>query len=333
MDLPGSTDWFTLDAIAGASGITVNGSSTGQNLIQGAVGPVFLDNAAASGHGNFVLETLVLNNVGNDVLTGGADTAAGGIADNLAGNFPANAGDNFFPEGGNDTINIESHVSATSVLSPATDSTVFFGQIDVGNNGGSNFGANGTAGGADWGIGVVWGEAVTDIVGGAEVYVDGFGHAGGVTTAFSETINGFVFGPKGDTVVIYTPDWATGALTTGGIDLGIVRENGAAPIQGTGAASLNNIGFAGEITALTANPTANVTMNSIGQYANASQLQTALTTNNVGNIVFGGLGAHDVEHLLIAYGTGTGTNIADVTITNISGHILFGLVTRRTRPM
>ena len=68
MDLPASTDWFALNQITGAAGINVNGSSTGQNLLQGSSGVTVLDNSAANGHGAYVLELAPGQVVGNDTL-------------------------------------------------------------------------------------------------------------------------------------------------------------------------------------------------------------------------------------------------------------------------
>jgi len=292
MDLPADPDYLITNSIIGASGITVNGSSTGQNLIRGSFLSTFVD--TVGGHNIYVLETVLPNGVGNDTLTGGADTLAGGVA-----NFVGNSGDNFFPAGGADIVNIKS-----AGASAATDSAVWFGQYDVGNSGGNNFGVNGAAGGADWGTaGVltppngpgIWGQAVTDVVGGVETYVDGYGGTN------STTINGFLFGTKGDSIVVYTPEWGTGAaLAIGGVTQGLVNEQGAAALQGTGNAVIFNAGFAGEVANLAG---AGVTLDSISLYQNASKLVTALTTATVGDINFAGnaLGAHSSEHLLIAY--------------------------------
>ena len=56
-------------------------------------------------------------------------------------------------------------------------------------------------------------------------------------------------------------------------------------------------------------------------YANASALVKALTTNSVGNIVFDqafSLAQGDSEHILVAYNTGKGIDIADVTLTALN---------------
>ena len=106
-DLPASTDWFALDAIPGAKGITVIGSSTGQNLLQGGSGQVVFD---TNGHnvndGVLTLANPSFAQIGNDTLTGGADTRTDYVAN--PSYFNGNGGDNFFGEGGNDTINVKS---------------------------------------------------------------------------------------------------------------------------------------------------------------------------------------------------------------------------------
>ena len=49
-----------------------------------------------------------------------------------------------------------------------------------------------------------------------------------------------------------------------------------------------------------------------------------MTTQNVGDITFGGtLTNGSIEHELVAYNSGNGINIADVSIQNTSGHTLF----------
>ena len=53
----------------------------------------------------------------------------------------------------------------------------------------------------------------------------------------------------------------------------------------------------------------------------------ALTTDSVGDISFAGsLAKGNIEHKLVAYNSGNGIDIADVTITNITGHALIGFV-------
>ena len=155
-DLPASTDWFALDAIAGAKGITVIGSSTGQNLLQGGSGQVVFDaNGHALGDNVLTLANPSSSNIGNDTLTGGADTRTDFVPNPI--NLNSNGGDNFFGEGGNDTINLgvnyDSHGNILTGISQQTDSTVWIGEYDVGNSGGAQFGVFGKAGGADWGVG------------------------------------------------------------------------------------------------------------------------------------------------------------------------------------
>ena len=103
------------DGLGAATGIIVEGSLTGQNLIQGSSGVVAFD---TNGHfapanarhqprhhrhqwrvgRNVPLPGLL---VGNDTLTGGV----GSGVNNAYLRF-GNTGDNFFPEGGNDTVNL-----------------------------------------------------------------------------------------------------------------------------------------------------------------------------------------------------------------------------------
>jgi hypothetical protein len=304
-DLPASTDWFALDAIPGAKGITVIGSSTGQNLLQGGSGEVVFDTTNGHGPNDNVL-TLAnpsSSNIGNDTLTGGADTLSGYVT-----NVVGNGGDNFFGEGGNDTINVKS--AGTSV---GTDSTVWIGEYDVGNNGGNNFGVYGSAGGANWGVGQTYGQAITDIVGGAEKYVNGYATSTTNVTGFHLSGNG----TTGDTINFNSLDWAVGALSAG-TDKGLVDNHGVHIGAGAGPSTLNLITAPGILSIPFTQ--ADVTLDGIANYASAQYLVQALQQSNVGNIVVGGLlTAGSEEHVLVAYNSGNGVNIADVTIQNISG--------------
>ena len=333
MDLPASTDWFVLDQVAGVHGITVNGSATGQNLLQGSSGTVVVD---ANGHNNpFVLELAPGQYVGNDTLTGGADTASGYVVN--FGSRGSNGGDNFFTEGGFDTVNVNS--AGTTVQ---TDSTVFLGIYDIGNSGGDNFGVLGHAGGANWGVAGyangaggsgLYGQAVTDIVNGREVYVDGYGNAANIasTTANPVTnivdITGFHLSPAsatGDAIDIYSADWATGNLRFGGFDNGLVDNTGVAIPAG------NNVATGATYNQVSASTTApvhqaSVTVDTIGNYLNASYLQQALGTSGNGDLIFtntAGLTNNSIEHVLVAYNSGNGVSIADVTILNQTGGTL-----------
>lgn len=320
-DLPASTDWFALDAIPGAKGITVIGSSTGQNLLQGGSGQVVFD---TNGHlvtdGVLTLANPSSAQIGNDTLTGGADSLSGYVL-----NVVGNGGDNFFGEGGNDTINLgvryDSHGNILTGVSAQTDSTVWIGEYDVGNSGGAQFGVFGSAGGADWGVGQTYGQAITDIVGGAEVYVNGY------KTSTTDVTNFHLSGTgtTGDTINFNSLDWATGALSTGA-DKGLVDNFGNHINAGAGAATLNLVTAPG-LLSIPIFAHADVTLDGIANYASATYLQQALTTYNVGDITFGGsLTNGSIEHELVAYNSGNGFNIADVTITNNTGHALIGFV-------
>ena len=140
MDLPGTLTYVGTPPFGPTpSGITVNGSLLGQNLLQGTSGLVQNDlnghdiaglPASFGIHGFGVYEALIQaggqnGGWGNDTLTGGAgwgsvgtsivggavvQTFSTGVSnsfvDNLSGIGPGNTGDNFFPEGGTDVVNI-----------------------------------------------------------------------------------------------------------------------------------------------------------------------------------------------------------------------------------
>ncbi len=355
MDLPGTNYYGSLNGIGPAEGITVTGSAHGQNLLQGSSGVVNFDN---NGHfaPNFapyytgvLVSELPSGGVGNDTLTGGTASVGVDVQNALSLNY----GDNFFPEGGIDVVNINHAYNSAGTVATAY-STVYVGEFDVCNSGGPEFGVSGNLTTPNWGVGVTYGQAITDIVNGHEVYVDGYGpgidnqgNIAGTSTASSSltgsttsllTINGFQVGPNvvtGDTLAFNASDWAispvTGDLVGGGTDWGLNSTDGgfvafgAGTVQigsSTGAnAILCNIGTAGEGTATTTAPSAAVTLDSIGVYANASALVKALTTASVGDIVFdqqSGLAKGDIEHILVAYNTGKGIDIADVTLTALS---------------
>jgi hypothetical protein len=354
MDLPGTNYYGSLDGIGPAEGITVTGSATGQNLLQGSSGVVNFDN---NGHfaPNFapyytgvLVSELPSGGVGNDTLTGGTASVGVDVQNALSLNY----GDNFFPEGGIDVVNINHAYNSAGTVATAY-STVYVGEFDVCNSGGPEFGVSGNLTTPNWGVGVTYGQAITDIVNGQEVYVDGYGpgidnqgNIAGTSTASSSltgsttsllTIHGFDVGPNivtGDTLAFNASDWAIsspGGLSSGGTAWGLETTDGFEVAFGFGTtqigsstggnAILCNIGTAGEGTASTTAPSAAVTLDSIGVYANASALVKALTTASVGDIVFDqafSLAKGDIEHILVAYNTGKGIDIADVTLTALA---------------
>jgi hypothetical protein len=143
----------------------------------------------------------------------------------------------------------------------------------------------------------------------SETFVDGYGGTNNLVT-----INGFTFGPAGDTITFAVSDWGT---TSSGV-------NTIAGLVGSDGKTAPGLGFATYVhananTALTS--TADIILDSISTYSNAAALQTALLTQG-GNIILptGTFVAPRTEvDILIAYATGNGINIADVTLNNLSG--------------
>jgi hypothetical protein len=200
--------------------------------------------------------------------------------------------------------------------------------------------------GAISGVGTVYDQAITDIVGGVEKFVDGYGNSATGTTALLNvgtpaaqpadvvTINGFHFGGplgggnQGDTIVFGVASWATGTATSpAGITSihGLVMDDGASTMAfSAGTPTVyDTVGSAfppsGQLTL------ANVVLDAIGPvYANAAALQQALGTVAVGNLDLAGNGvaAHTEVDILVAYNTGTSVNIADVTLANTSAAAL-----------
>ena len=346
MDLPGTLTYVHTGSLTTPTGITVNGSLTGQNLLQGTSGQVQLDDGVNGGtipHPtaadiNYHAASDYVADVYNEVTVPpgtasvGNDTLTGGVGGNGVPNFVGElTGDNYFPEGGIDVVNLAHSVLAGVATGPY--STVWVGFYDVCNNGGPFFGIIGNLLNPDWGvdIGNVLGQAITDITpAGAEVYVDGYGNSYSQTNSLN--IFGFVETDtnapnSGDVVSLHAGDWAVGVLAGGvKLDHGLVDSSGTTIVTTTPAPSVMfNVGFAGE----TVGPSATVTLDSIGAYANAAQLVTALQTLTTGDMVFlqngtTAFNTGDVEHVLIAYekaggssslgGTGQ-VNIADVTFT------------------
>jgi len=336
MDLPGVPQYIGTNGLSAAHGIVVAGSLTGQNLIQGSIGVNDFDTnghlppapGIPTGGDNGVLigeAPLQLYHIGNDYLTGGGVNLAAG-AKNLVGN----TGDNFFPEGGIDTVALAPDHGGTGVYD-----TVWVAQIDV-----SSIVSAPTSGAPVGGVlpHYIYGQAVTDIVGGAEVYVDGYGPGVGGTVGSSGitgsttsllTVTGFNEGSTNSTgdVLTFNPnDWAFGALTK---PAGVTLDNGlvdaftgvriATTTSPIGAHESAVAGASGG-NVLAASTTLVIDEN-LG-YHSASQLVGGLT--NALNAPIAGLtiGANTTEHILVAYQNANfnpnpgEVTIADVTITN-----------------
>ncbi len=248
------------------------------------------------------------SNNGDNLLQGSSgpltlDTAGNGYIGGVAAdtiNAGTHGGDSIFGEGGNDIINLAGAAHASD--------TVYIGTYDVSDT-------------APASPGTTFHQAITDIVGGIEIganFYDGTLH--NITT-----VNGFVNGATGDQINFSVGDWATGTLNGPGHDYGLLAASGA-PIM-AGASTMQLVTAPG-----TAVPTAEVVLDGITTYANASQLQSQLAIGTVGDIELaptGVLGAHDIFHVLMAYSTGTQIDIADVSITNTSGAAITGIDTAK----
>ena len=377
MDLPGTNT---------AAGINVNGSLLVQNLEQGTSGlvvPDFNGHAATDGDGctDEVYEALFQTagvGWGNDTLTGGdgfgsvtftnvggaiSETFTFGVSNaNIDGGVsdgPGNTGDNFFPEGGNDVVNIAAGEVGTltsfqdvisssgSILVASThafdnESTVWVGFYDTCNSAGPDAGAD-NLGAPNTGVGTVWYQAITDIVGGVETFVDGYGATGKAandpTTTTSTpvvTINGFHFGTgntvgvnAGDTVVFGAADWAvtpTGATPAVVVD-GLVESDGHTTMP-AGFATYADVGTGGAFATTTGavgGAAVKVVEDSIGgSYTSAAALQNALSNHSTSFFLAGpGVTAGHEADILVAYQLAPGASdptgaivIADVTLTN-----------------
>jgi hypothetical protein len=339
-DVSATLDYFTANDLAAPSGIAVDGSLTGQNLEQGTSGYVSDTGSGGSASvgigGNGVTggplgDVLQVSSAqphvgengswGNDVLNGGA--GGNGVAFYETGGalqtYTGNSGDNFFPEGGNDTVNIGG-LNTSGAAIGASNATVWFGAYDVSNSG-DYLGIN-----SDSGVGHIYGQAITQIVNGAESYVDGYGPGELVT------INGFQpyvgsTGHTGDIINLDAPDWATGKITNVS---GVKTENGLVQADGTsisgGANVLHNadattfeVGSTTGLSSTVTNTHANLILDAFGTYANSQQLVAGLESS--GAFLLPTISANTSEHLLVAYQNTTGgVNIDDVTLTNTGSH-------------
>jgi hypothetical protein len=233
--------------------------------------------ATDSGGANLLMGSsgeIVLDHNGNGFVGDvGSDTITGGAG-----------ADNIFGLGGNDVINLNS-----------TDSTVWIGMYKSGSS-------------TTTGIFV---QAITDIVGGSETFVNGFGTGGDVTT-----VHGFTLGPTGDILNFNPSSWAVGALSTG-FDFGLQNNAGSGTVPHGVNATLQLI------TAPGSTPNgSDVTLDGIAVYSNATALTNALHQATVGDTFLTGthvIIAHAVINQLFAYNTPTGVNIADVTTVNNVG--------------
>ena len=283
---------------------------------------------------------------------------------------PGNTGDNFFPEGGNDIVNIAAGEvgsvgsfvdvpsSSGSILVPVTtpydnDSTVWVGFYDVCNSAGADAGAFNILA-ANTGVGTVYDQAITDIVGGVETFVDGYGNTGkaadlatSTTSTPVVTINGFHFGTgnqvstgntaatvgnAGDTIVFGVADWAVGTLTG---PAGVTAANGLVESDGStnmfnalGFATYADVGTGGAFatdTGLAGGAAVKVVEDSIGgSYISAATLQNALSNHSTSFFLAGpGVAAGHEADILVAYqlaptvaNPGGAIAIADVTLTN-----------------
>ncbi len=328
-DVSATLDYYTFNSLTGPEGITVTGSATGQNLLQGTSGWVsdtgygsssvgIGGNGVTGGTLGDVLQARIQTDgshggYGNDVLDGGAGgdgvtfTETGGFL----GTYTGNSGDNFFPEGGVDTVNIGGLNSSGAAIG-ASNATTWFGAYDVSNSG-DYLGITENSG-----VGHIYGQAITTIVGGVESYVDGYGGSNLVTINGFEPFVGST-AKTGDIINLDAPDWAKGSLNGGLTDQGLAQANGAsiATLHNADATTFE-VGKTTGLGSTVLNGNANLILDAFGPYANSNHLVAGL--ESAGAFTLPTIAGHSVEHLLVAYqNTGGGVNIDDVTLTNTGG--------------
>ena len=273
------TVMFLPDSGGGVGGFSFNTDNVFLNhgvTVTGSLSELAGANLLQGSSGKLVLDTHgngFIGGVASDVITGG------------------HGADNIFGMGGNDLIHLNS-----AGTSAATDSTVWIGEYHEGGSPGTNFT-----------------QAITDIVGGGEIFTNFYeGSLNNITT-----VTGFVTGPAGDVIKFDPASWATGALAGGVVDAGLQKS--LAGGVGAGDASLQLLTTPGTHPAAGG---VDVILDGISQYAGQTAFNNALHQATVGDINISDTGViinKALVHVLVAYSTGTGINIADVTMENTSG--------------
>lgn len=306
---------------ANLAGITASGSETYQNLLQGTSGQLKLDTSGRAADAKVYTPLVQYGQFGNGLSGIGKDQLTGGAGVDQGGNAKL-GGDNFFGAGGDDTITL-------STTSGRAASTVWIGVYNVGHG-------DGSLGTAD--VGATYGQAITDVVLDAaagkyvENYVNGYGYgyeSDPDFQGFATVVQNFEPGAHADIVSFYAPNWATGPLgtaapssTDGPLALGLLTAGGQAIAPGDKTV-IRSITTPGAVV----DKAANVIANDIGVYADAQTLAAALASP-LSSVRFNRSTSQlftpgSIEHLLMAYRTPTGVNIADVRIENVSAGASF----------
>ena len=268
-------------------GITVYGSTEGANLLQGSSGPISLDLAD---YVNPYCNDAYYGAVGNDNLTGGSGC------------------DNYFPEGGNDVVNLGGQAS-----------TIWFGFYDVGYSGCFETGT---------GPGAILAQAVTDVSPycySGEQFVNEYG-------SDLLTVNNFTFGPHGNSIIFGTSSWASDIEFNGQWVQGLTQWDGCTPVASQvpyqldlACATFYTQGSAADNSPFAAvSPCTDIVLYNLGNFSSASAVQKALTTEGVGDIEFSGqLACHSTADFLLAYQTtGGAIDIADITVVNKNSYAI-----------
>jgi len=204
-----------------------------------------------------------------------------------------NGGSQIFGDGGADTINVG---NTNNIWFGSFSLNDFFARLPIVQSGDANPGF--------WGVSNT---GHTTAI--SSLFV---GPVGG-TSADMTTVNGFSL-DNGSTLNFNVDAWNAGVGNGGG---GLTNLNTMTSI--TASSALGNtvdIGAPGQVIS----SSADFIIDSIGTYANANALATALSQETIGNFVFGhNLSNSTIIDFLVAYNTGTGINIADVDLHNASG--------------
>lgn len=304
----GGTATGTIDHV---SGISVTGSATWQNLLQGSSGQIeFARDGTGAWSGTKIYKATAAFGVpGNGLMGIGNDTLVGGAGSPQPGSSSA-GGDNFFGMGGLDTITL----SAVPVRQP---STVWIGFYEVGHaDNGSSGSRTGSAAVLNY-----YGQAITDLSGGREAYVDGYGLRsdyrappdGFPASGWATTVRQFKVGAGGDRLNFNPSDWASSGAILGLVD-GDLGDIAAGPaVAQTVTSASRQVGASTSLV-----------LDTLGRYASAAELAADLTSPG-GSVTFAPGKPFVVGgsfHVLVGYATSDSASgavhVADVWIKNVS---------------
>ena len=277
MDLPGTnTGQFTFFSAD---------FNDGHNLLQGTSGPITADL-----NGHLAADDVWSGAVGNNELVGGVLFSS------------VTATNNYFPEGGFDSIFLES----------SSQEDIWFAQYDVGHSGTD--------------VGVTHTQAITDLSPNSfsDSFVNNYSFS---RLNVSNFTLGNPFGFEGDVINVSPHSWANGTTPFGFNALGLVDASGSPVSAVSHDANMILVNSPGNLAALPGQ--GEVVQDGIADYSSFTNFSNALKTAMVGNINFVNevLQNNSSEHQLLAVNIGNDVHIVDVFIQNFTGSAVAGVDT------